>query len=871
MKKYLLLWLLLIIVRTSFAQCPPMNQPQNIQVCNGTITSPVNFTSNAANVVYTWANSNPAIGLAASGRGNIPAFTAVNTGLSGVTATITVTPKLETSQTYSYTGAMQTFVVPAGVTSIRVDVKGAQGGSAIYNQGSAKPDDLGGKGGRVTAEYPVTPGQTIYVFVGGNNGYNGGGNGGGSIEQPKGGDASDIRIGGTALSNRVIVAGGGGGGGNNCSINAEPGGAGGGLIGETGFQCGDQSGISVGQGGTQSAGGIAGTSSLSNGNSIPATAGQLGLGGNAGIFYGTAAGGGGGGYFGGGGATYGGGGGGSSYTDPQATSVVHTQGFHSGLGQVIITYDTPCASPATKTFTYTVNPTPTMVQPADQSVFAGTNTIAVNFSSPSTGGYISYDWTNNTPAIGLAASGTGNIPAFVTVNASNAPVTATIMVTPKLISGLLDINQTVAPYCAASFAQPNLVQSFKPVANTITGAGVSFQSGGNGSVTISLWDKLPNAGGVQLASGTTTSSPNPWVDVYWAPVSVTPGNTYYLVFSGTNMSQCLAGSSLNPYPDGQVYANNDYQSYPNVDFAFRTYSPGLTTCAGSSQQFQVTVKVLKPDANGILYVKKGSNGLGDSWANAVAELADALVMAKNLNAATPGKVKQIWVAGGIYKPMYNPADNAFGTSAGRNNAFLLVKDVKVYGGFAGSETALAQRDLSAADNKAILSGDFTGNDAVAGFGSTLNITGNAENAYQVVIAAGDAGTAVLDGFTISGGYANGGNLPQINQQQFLVSNWGAGMYVANSSGLAISHIEFVGNKATTGAAMAISGNVDAPKIEEVTFTRNHATQSGGALYSTQNSTIVKSVFIGNKSDDLAGAIAKLGGSVFFCGSLFLCR
>ncbi len=236
--------------------------------------------------------------------------------------------KAQSSLTYSYTGSMQSFTVPTCVTSITVDARGSKGGDCIYNQPGTKPDDLGGLGGRVVTVYPVTPGQILNIFVGGIP-YNGGGNGAGSVAQANGGGTSDIRIGGIALSNRVIVAGGGGGGGNNCSTNAEPGGDGGGLTGSTGWQCGNQTGTAVGQGGTQSAGGAAGTS--------PATAGSFGTGGNAGGA-GSASGGGGGGYYGGGGAAYGGGGGGSSYTDPSATSVIHTQGFNNGTGLVIISY-----------------------------------------------------------------------------------------------------------------------------------------------------------------------------------------------------------------------------------------------------------------------------------------------------------------------------------------------------------------------------------------------------------------------------------------------------------------------------------------------------------------------------------------------------
>ncbi|MBB2145369.1 T9SS type B sorting domain-containing protein [Pedobacter sp. LMG 31464] len=394
MKNLLLILVLCIVAKYGYTQCPPMNQPQNERAINGATTAPVNFTSSASNVIYSWTNSNPGIGLAANGTGNLPSFNATNAGTNSIIASITVTPKFEANQTFSYTGAMQTFVVPAGVTSIKVDVRGSKGGDGIYNQPGTKPDDLGGNGGRVVADYPVTAGQTLYIFVGG-IGYNGGGNGGGGIAQPSGGGASDIRIGGVALTDRIVVAGGGGGGGNNCSTNAEPGGVGGGLIGGTGFQCGNQTGTAVGQGGTQSAGGAAGTS--------PATAGILGVGGNAGGA-GTASGGGGGGYYGGGGAAYGGGGGGSSYTASLATAVTHTQGFQNGTGQIIITYELACALPSAKIFTYTIDATldATTTQ-TNVSCNGGSNATA---SVTASGGATPYTYVWS-PSGGTAANASG--------------------------------------------------------------------------------------------------------------------------------------------------------------------------------------------------------------------------------------------------------------------------------------------------------------------------------------------------------------------------------------------------------------------------------------------------------------------------------
>ena len=120
------------------------------------------------------------------------------------------------SQTFSYTGAQQTFTVPSGVSTITIQAYGAQGTNG---------NSPGGLGGYVVGDLTVTAGNTLYVYVGGRAGFNGGASGhsnGGS-----GGGASDVRSGGTAYTDRVIVAGGGGGGGySNTKGNGGTGGGG---------------------------------------------------------------------------------------------------------------------------------------------------------------------------------------------------------------------------------------------------------------------------------------------------------------------------------------------------------------------------------------------------------------------------------------------------------------------------------------------------------------------------------------------------------------------------------------------------------------------------------------------------------------------
>ena len=248
------------------------------------------------------------------------------------------------SQVFNFTGAAQTFVVPAGVTRITVEAFGGQGapGSGIgLGVGGA-----GGRGGRIQATIAVVPGATYQVNVGGQGAtlatHPGGGGGG-----------SDIRTGGTALANRVVVAGGGGGGAganNAAGVVGGAGGAGGGLTSGTGGNA-THGGIG-GNGGTQVAGGTPG-GGLNVGQ--PGTLGQGGAGccaliGGAGGFNGGGQAGpaytggpGGGGFYGGGGGSEsgnatagGGGGGGSSFSN--GTNVTHTQGVRSGNGMVTITW-----------------------------------------------------------------------------------------------------------------------------------------------------------------------------------------------------------------------------------------------------------------------------------------------------------------------------------------------------------------------------------------------------------------------------------------------------------------------------------------------------------------------------------------------------
>jgi len=91
--------------------------------------------------------------------------------------------------------------------------------------------------------------------------------------------------------------------------------------------------------------------------------------------------------------------------------------------------DFSCTGPATEHY-ITINPDAHVVDPSDVKACAGDKTNDIHFSTNNTGGTTTFTWKNNTTSIGLASSGSGDITGFKTINTTNAPILATIEVTP---------------------------------------------------------------------------------------------------------------------------------------------------------------------------------------------------------------------------------------------------------------------------------------------------------------------------------------------------------------------------------------------------------------------------------------------------------
>ncbi|HRY71535.1 MAG TPA: right-handed parallel beta-helix repeat-containing protein [Phycisphaerae bacterium] len=221
-----------------------------------------------------------------------------------------------------------------------------------------------------------------------------------------------------------------------------------------------------------------------------------------------------------------------------------------------------------------------------------------------------------------------------------------------------------------------------------------------------------------------------------------------------------------------------------------------------------------------LYVRRGASGsnTGTIWADAFTELRVALDTAW---AAGP-TVTEIWVAASTYAPS-DPAGD-------RTASFNLPNGVQVYGGFTGTETSLDQRNPDPRTNLTILSGDLSGDD-VGGFGDMSR----AENSYHVAtIAAGGPGT-VLDGFTITGGYADGAGL----------DTQGAGLLLLGGRPL-LGNLLVVDNSASV-AGGGIYSHFSHPTIGDLALDLN-ASPAGGGGVMLKNWNHVEGTFALNGAD-----------------------
>lgn len=387
------------------------NPVANITTCAGATVPASAYTSSPAGATYTWTNSNTSIGLAASGTGNTPAFTATNATGSPITSTITVTPSVPSG----CTGVPITYTITVnpgltiGVNSPTIcpsatAVLTATGGTTyLWNTGStANPLSVSPA---VTTTYTVT----------------------GTTSGCTGTAVATVTVGGSiapTVNSATICSG------SSATLTATAGTSYTWNTGSTTNPLVVSPTTTTSYTVTANSGGCTGTAvatvtvnpiptatvpaniTVCNGAAIaPATFGSTPAGGTF---------------------TW-------TNSDPSiglaASGTGSVAGFtavNTGTAPVTATIAvTPtvagCTGPAA-TYTITVNPTPSVTVPANATVCNGVAIPATTFSSAVSGA--TYTWTNSNTAIGLGASGLGDIATFNGTNATTAPLTATITVTP---------------------------------------------------------------------------------------------------------------------------------------------------------------------------------------------------------------------------------------------------------------------------------------------------------------------------------------------------------------------------------------------------------------------------------------------------------
>ena len=250
-----------------------------------------------------------------------------------------------------------------------------------------------------------------------------------------------------------------------------------------------------------------------------------------------------------------------------------------------------------------------------------------------------------------------------------------------------------------------------------------------------------------------------------------------------------------------------------------------------------------------IYVDDNDSGAnnGTSWENAYTFLQDALADANSAE-----KPVEIRVAQGIYKP----DQGANQTPVDREATFLLLNGVTLKGGYAGfGEPDPNGRDIIGYET--ILSGDLNGNDLyVADPCDLYEEPTRAENSYNVVTAFEVDETTVLDGFTVTGGNADGpisyGEYP--DEFRF---RCGGGMYNCESSPT-LTNCTFSVNAASRGGGLYNYGG--SPMLTNCKFIANFAINCGGGMENSWRSwyqeqcepTLIKCKFTANVAEDGGG-------------------
>jgi hypothetical protein len=451
---------------------PTIDDQVDQQFCNGVSTPVIPLTGLMSGANFNWTNDNPAIGLAAGGSGDIPSFTAINSTSLPVSALITVTPSAG-----GCTGISKTFQIiiePSPLANNPGDQAICKGASTSAINFTGTFDHITWTNDHPEIGLAASGTGNIAAFTGANPGLN----------------PIVAKI--TVTAHPVISGSGCDGIPFSFYITVKPTP----VVDAIGNQTSCAGSTNSGFAFTTSTTGGTPTFNWTSSNDI-----GFGTSGAGAVPTFTAS---------------------NAGSSPITTTVSVTATING------------CTGNAT-TFAVTVNPAPSVIQPADQPFCNTAITTAVHFTGTAT----AFTWTNNNTAIGLASSGTGDLPSFTAINSGSAPVVATITVTPAYTNG--------GKTCQGSPKTFKFAVNPSPT-GTISGTTAACQggtepfttfTGSNGNSPYIFTYKI-NGGTDQTVS---TSSGNS-VTVS-APTTVTGTFNYTLVkvLTGEGCSQLQSGSA----------------------------------------------------------------------------------------------------------------------------------------------------------------------------------------------------------------------------------------------------------------------------------------------------------------------------------------
>lgn len=301
----------------------------------------------------------------------------------------------------------------------------------------------------------------------------------------------------------------------------------------------------------------------------------------------------------------------------------------------------------------------------------------------------------------------------------------------------------------------------------------------------------------------------------------------------------LEGSVMLSKGDQQSY---DQSAYGSEDMAGNPRFNGSTIDIGAyefQQMLSTRIRYVKPVATG--------TGDGSSWENASGNLQNMIdELAKNNPQNLPGEV---WVAAGTYVPQVQVIS---GTTY--SASFLMRDGISVYGGFAGDESSKQEREVGKMPwnfvNKTILEGSYYEHSKTSWNESNHKWTLTSDSRHVVFFSPlpseGKSGfdkSTILNGVTIRGGYAQGGE----GVADFMTDR-GAGVYMGINATLEkciVTENSSTGN----GGAVYIYGG----RVMNSLIYNNNADGDGGAVYVDNAGIVLASMLTNNSANNGSGA------------------